>query len=126
MAATAVSPDSGWASSHPKTFGLFILLGLHAVFVLGPIGISSLAFFSGAGAVSGLMWLPEWTGFKHEAVPLLIGIVQLFYVIPAMLLALKLHYPSVAKGIFHGALATFLLNLSACGFFAWQLSKIDG
>jgi len=126
MAATAVTHGSGWASTHPKMVGLFILLGLHGVFVLGPIGLSSLAFFSGFGASSSWIWLPEWTGFKHEAVPLLIGVVQLYYVIPAVLLALKLKYPAVAKGILHAALATFLLNAAGCGFFLWQLSKIDG
>jgi hypothetical protein len=126
MAASTVTQGSGWISTHPKTSGLFILLGLHAVFVLGPIGLSSLAFFSGGSASSGWMWLPEWTGFKHEAVPLLIGVVQLYYVIPAVLLALKLRYPAVAKGILHAALATFLLNAAGCGFFLWQLSKIDG
>lgn len=126
MAAASVPQGSGWASTHPKTVGLFILLGLHAVFVLGPVGLSSLAFFSGVGASSGWMWLPEWTGFKHEAVSLFIGVVQLYYVIPAILLALKLKYPTVAKGILHAALATFLLNAAGCGFFLWQLSKIDG
>jgi hypothetical protein len=77
-------------------------------------------------------WLPnaaslgEWTGLKHDAVPYLIGIVQLYYVIPAVLLTLKLKYPTVARGIVHAALATFLLNAAGCGVFYWQLSKIDG
>jgi hypothetical protein len=72
------------------------------------------------------MWLPEWTGFKHESVPLLIGVVQLYYVIPAVLLALKLKYPAVAKGILQAAIATFVLNAGGCGIFLWQLSKING
>lgn len=126
MAATAGIQGSGWASTHPKMVGLFILLALHTVFVLGPIGLSSHAFFSWGSASSGWMWLSEWTGFKHEAVPLLIGVIQLYYVIPAILLALKLQYPAVAKGILHGALVTFLLNAAGCGFFLFQLSKIDG
>jgi hypothetical protein len=106
--------------------GVLILLALHCVFTLGPIGLSSLAvssqnqFFVNWGAIG------EWTGFKHDAVPLLIGIVQLYYVIPAVLLALKLQYPVVAKGIVHGALVTFLLNAAGCGLFLWGLSKIDG
>ncbi|MSQ71342.1 MAG: hypothetical protein EXR27_08660 [Betaproteobacteria bacterium] len=126
MAEKAVTRVSAWVSTHPKTFGLLILLGLHAVFVLGPIVISSLGFFARGDASSAWTWLPEWTGFKHEAVPLLIGVVQLYYVIPAVLLALKLKYPAVAKGILQAAIATFLLNAGGCAIFVWQLTKIDG
>ena len=126
MDASVVSPKMGWASGHPKTVGWLILLTLHLVFAVSPYALAQLAFSSHPPALSGSMWLGEWTGFKREASLLLLGIVQLFYVIPAILLTLKLHHPMVAKGILHGALVTFFLNLSACGFFAWQLSKIEG
>jgi hypothetical protein len=126
MAAQTMSEGSGWASRHPQMVGVFILLALHLVFVVGPLAVSSLPSALQRPYFTNWLWIGEWTGFKHEAVPFLIGIVQLYYVVPAVLLALKLRYPAVAKGIAHAALATFLLNAAGCGFFLWQLSKING
>jgi hypothetical protein len=51
-------------------------------------------------------------------------VTQLFYAIPATLLALKLGHPGVATGIVKAAVATFLVNLAGCGVFFWQLSRI--
>lgn len=126
MDAQTVTEENGWAARHPQLVGAFILVALHVVFVLGPLALSLLAFFSQSRFFSNWMWIGEWIGFKHDAVPFLVGIVQLYYVIPAALLALKLKRPAVAKGIVHGALVTFLLNAAGCGLFFWELSKIDG
>ena len=96
---------------HPQLMGAALLVALHTLFVLG----------QKYGA-----WPGEWTGLKPEASYLLIGIVQLYYVVPATLLALKLGYAAVAMGMVKGALVTFLLNLAGCGLFALQISRIDG
>ena len=127
MSAGASTDDGGWGARHPTLTGVLILLGLHAVFAVVPFALSSLALSSSGDRFS-LNWVSigEWTGFKHEAVPLLVGIVQLYYVIPAVLLALKLRVPAVARGIVLGALATFLLNATGCGVMYWQLSRIEG
>jgi hypothetical protein len=110
------------AMRHPQLVGVLLLIALHALFLLGP---TALVVLSGgtSGPLLG-MWPAEWAGLKSEAGPLLIGIVQLFYVIPATLLALKMRYPAVATGIVKGAIVTFLVNMGGCGFMLWQLSKI--
>lgn len=114
----------GLVARYPRTVGFLILVALHVVFIGGPTLLSGVALQAPDGNLSNLVALGEWTGFKREAAPLLIGIVQLFYVIPAVLLTLKLRYPAVAKGIVWGAVVTFLLNLGGCGLMWWQLSKI--
>lgn len=95
---------------HPQLMGALLLIALHALFLLGGRFVASPA---------------EWAGLKPEAGGLLIGVVQLFYVIPATLLALKLRHPAVATGIVKAAIVTFLVNLAGCGFMVWQLSKIS-
>jgi hypothetical protein len=122
MAQTQSSVGRGWTSRHPQIVGVLILIALHAFFVLGPRALSML--FPGAGVVPFGAWPAEWAGLKAEAGVLLIGIVQLLYVIPATLLALKLRHPAVATGIVKGAIVTFLVNLAGCGLMVWQLSKI--
>lgn len=99
----------GWASRHPQVSGALLLLAMHAAFVTVP----------------GALGAPtEWAGLKPEAGTYLIGVTQLFYAVPATLLALKLGHPGVAAGIAKAAVATFLLNLGGCAVFLWQLSKI--
>ena len=124
MAGGVSGERQGLAARHPRTVGFLILLALHVVFVGGPTLLSGVALQAPEGNLSNLVALGEWTGFKREAGPLLIGIVQLFYVIPAVLLALKLRRPAVAKGIVWGAVVTFVVNLGGCGFMLYQLSKI--
>jgi hypothetical protein len=116
------SAGRGWASRHPQLVGFLLLFALHACFLLGPLALAPLT----SGTSGGLpgVWPAEWAGLKPQAGALLIGIVQLFYVIPTTLLALKLRHPAVATGIVKGAIVTFVLNMSACGYFGWQLSKI--
>jgi len=124
MAGGVSGERQGLAGRHPKTVGFLILLALHVVFVGGPTLLSGMALQAPDGNLSNLVALGEWTGFKREAAPLLIGIVQLFYVIPAVLLTLKLRYPVVAKGIVWGAVVTFVVNLAGCGVMWYGLSKI--
>lgn len=118
-------PHNGpWVRRHPRTAGVLLLIGLHLLFIGLPLLLASMPVGSaGRGTSSGVSIL-EWTGLKGEVAPLLIGLVQLYYVIPATLLLLKLRWPDVAKGIVMGAVATFVLNLGGCGLFYWQLSKI--
>jgi hypothetical protein len=94
---------------HPQVVGVLLLVAMHALLAFGPFALGLPAM---------------WAGLKPEAAPLLIGVVQLFYVIPATLLALKLGHPAVALGIVKGAGVTFLLNLGACALFISQLSRI--
>ena len=109
MSTEAATPrEQGRDTGHPQLTGVAVLIVLHLLF------IASLQVF------------PEWTGLKKDASPMLIGLVQLYYVIPATLLALKLRRPAVAMGILKGALVTFVLNLVSCGFILVQLSKIGG
>jgi hypothetical protein len=94
-----------WFAGHPRMSGALLLLALHAV----------LLPFAGA-----------YLGAKPEAGFYLIGIFQLFYVIPSLILLLKLGYLQVAKGMAFAALATFIVNAAGCGFLLWGLSQIEG
>jgi len=67
-----------------------------------------------------------YLGTKPEAGVLLIGVAQLFYVVPAFILLMKLGRNEMARGMLFAALATFMVNAAGCGMFLWQLSKIDG
>ena len=107
---------------HPQLVGVLLLIALHALFLLGPAALSMWVAGPGGGLFGASP--AEWAGLKPEAGYLLLGIVQLFYVIPATLLALKLRHPGIATGIVKGAIVTFLVNMAGCGFMAWQLSKI--
>jgi hypothetical protein len=98
---------AGWTTRHPQLTGALLLVALHAFFVL-------------TGGFIASVYAP----LKPEATYLLLGLVQLFYVIPVTLLALKLHRPQVATGIVKAALVTFVLNLGACAFMGYQLSRI--
>ncbi|MGE3179699.1 MAG: hypothetical protein AB7O32_19655 [Vicinamibacterales bacterium] len=124
MADGVSGQQQGLVARHPKTVGFLILLALHVVFIGGPTLLSGVALQAPDGNLSNLVALGEWTGFKREAGPLLIGIVQLFYVVPAVLLTLKLRRPAVATGIVWGAVATFVVNMAGCGVMWYGLSKI--
>ena len=124
MAMEPSAEPRGWVARHPGTVGFLILVALHVVFVGGPTLLAGVALRAPDGNLANLVALGEWTGLKREAGPLLIGIVQLFYVIPAVLLSLKLRHPEVAKGIVWGAVVTFVLNLAGCGLMFYGLSRI--
>ncbi len=89
---------------YPTLVGLGTLLTLHALLILGPIqGMTSL---------------------KRAAEPLFIGVVQLWYVLPLLILFLVVGWRRTAKVFAIGAIVTFLLNLVACGVFIHILSGI--
>jgi ribosomal-protein-alanine N-acetyltransferase len=89
---------------YPTLVGLGTLLTLHALLILGPIqGMTSL---------------------KGAAEPLFIGVVQLWYVLPLLILFLVVGWRRTAKVFAIGAIVTFLLNLVACGVFIHILSGI--
>ncbi|MCC6211312.1 MAG: hypothetical protein IT513_09750 [Burkholderiales bacterium] len=104
MDSQARSRPQGFAARHPRVFGVLILIALHAVFAVLPAA--------------------EWLGLKREASILLIGVVQLAYAIPAILLSLKLRHPEVAKGLVIGAVITFLANMAGCAAMFAMLSRI--
>jgi hypothetical protein len=95
----------GWSARHPRIIGALLLVALDAAFL--PFGASFL-------------------GLKPEAGTYLIGLVQVAYVVPALILLMKLGRGEMAKGMLFAALATFLLNAAGCAVFLWTLSKIDG
>ncbi len=49
--------------------------------------------------------------------PMFIGISQLVYIIPALLIAHKLGKPHIVKGLLIGASLSFLLNAACAGMF---------
>jgi hypothetical protein len=116
----------GLTARYPRTVGVLILLALHVAFIVAPAMAASSSFRLPGGEAAHWLAIGEWTGLERGAAPLLIGLVQLLYVIPAVLLALKLHRPKVAKGILIGAVGTFVVNLAGCGVFLYQLSRIEG
>jgi hypothetical protein len=59
------------------------------------------------------------------AAPLLIGVTQLVYMIPLILLALRRERKSLAKGLIIGAALTFLLNASCWGLLGVALIGAD-
>ena len=93
-----------WAEQHPSLVGLATLLTLHALVILGPLrGVTPL---------------------DRDAEPLLIGVVQLWYVLPLGIVFLLAGWKHTAKVFAIGAIVTFLLNLVACGVFLDKLSGI--
>jgi hypothetical protein len=105
MANSATStPTASWLARHPRSAGVGILVALHAIFL----------------ALRGL-----YVG-KPEAAVLLLGVLQLFYVVPAVILMLKLGRVELAKGMGLAALATFLANAAGCGAMLVFLSRIEG
>lgn len=115
----------GFFARHPRATGALILLVLHAVFIAGPWALSATPLPTLKDGYPNYVSLGSWSGIKHDAAPLLIGFVQVFYLLPAMLLTLKLRQPEVAKGMLLAAIATLVLNLGGCGLALWQLSKIS-
>jgi hypothetical protein len=95
--------EQGFAARHPRVLGVLILAALHGVVVVLPA---------------------EWIGLKREASLMLIGVVQIAYVIPAVLLLLKLRRPEVAKGMVIGAAITFIVNLVGCAAMFGALSRV--
>jgi hypothetical protein len=93
-----------WPARHPRLTGAALLLLLHAGFV----------------SLRGLYV------DKPEAAVLLLGLLQLAYVVPAVILLLKLGRVEMAKGMGLAAIATFAVNAAGCGVMLWQLSKIEG
>jgi hypothetical protein len=65
-------------------------------------------------------------GAKPETGVFLIGLAQLYYVLPALILLMKLGRKEIAKGMALAAVATFVFNAGGCGLLVWQLSQIDG
>ena len=104
-ASTANSAEPNWAARHPRILGALILLGLHAIFL--PLG--------------GL-----YLGAKPEAGVFLIGLAQLYYLVPSLILLMKLGRKEIAKGMLLAALVTFIVNAAGCGLMLWQLSRIEG
>ena len=82
-----------------------MLLGLHALFL--PLG--------------GL-----YLGAKPEAGVFLVGLAQFYYVVPSLILLMKLGRNEMAKGIALAAVLTFVVNAAGCGLLFWELSQIDG
>lgn len=103
MVETSTSPPPGWAARHPRIVGALLLLVLHAVF----------APFNGSAF-----------GFKPEVGVYLIGLAQLAYLVPALILLSKLGRGEMAKGMLFAALGTFIVNAAGCGVFLWELSHI--
>jgi hypothetical protein len=91
-----------WISKHPRIFGAIILLLLHAAFL----------------SLRGLYV------DKPETAYLLLGVLQVFYLVPALILLLKAGRPEMAKGMALAAALTFVLNASACGVMYSLLSQI--
>jgi hypothetical protein len=100
---TSLAQQPGWAARHPRIIGVLVLLALHAAFL--PIS---------GGAL----------GFKPEAGMLLVGLTQVVYLVPALILLMKLGRSEVAKGMLFAALGTFVVNAAGCGVMLWQLSQI--
>ena len=52
-----------------------------------------------------------------------IGVSQLVYIVPAILIAKRRGRPGIVKGLIVGASLTFLLNAACFGFFMFALSS---
>ena len=74
--------------------GFFLILGLHIV-ILG---------------LFALVWAPGVTAIVA------IGIIQWFYVIPAVIIAARKKRPGIVQGLLIGAGVTVLLNAACFGF----------
>ena len=67
----------------------------------------------------------ELCGTLGLAAPLLIGVTQLAYVVPAILFALRRGRRAVAMGLIIGAAVTFLLNAACWGAVGAALNGAD-
>jgi Na+/proline symporter len=81
--------------------GLALTVGLHLALVVAAVVIAV------GGGDSGLI--------VAAAAVLFIGVSQLLYIVPAVVIARRRGRPGLAKGLIIGAALTFLLN-SACWF----------
>jgi hypothetical protein len=102
-AAVTHGAPTGWGARHPRLLGALLLFALHA----------ALAPFA-----------PPAFGFKPEVGYYLIGIAQIVYLVPALILLMKLERPEMAKGMLFAALATFVVNAGGCALLFYELSKI--
>jgi hypothetical protein len=67
----------------------------------------------------------ELCGTLGLAAPLLIGLTQLVYMVPAIVIALRRGRTSLAKGLIIGAAVTFLLNAACWGAVGFALIGAD-
>ena len=65
--------------------------------------------------VSACLLLPGYGGMWALIIPGFIGVTQLVYMIPAMIIQGRKGRPEVVKGLIIGAAVTFLLNASCYG-----------
>jgi hypothetical protein len=93
-----------WAEGNPILAGLGTLLTLHALLILGP--------------------LQGMTSLKGAAEPLLIGVVQLWYVLPLSFIFFMAGWRRTLRVFIVGAIITFLLNLAACAILFSMLKDI--
>jgi hypothetical protein len=63
-----------------------------------------------------LIAAPEIGYYFTAAVPFL-GVVQILYMVPAVIIARRRDQPNVAKGLIIGAVVTFLLNAACWALF---------
>jgi hypothetical protein len=96
--------SQGWAEGHPILAGLGTLLTLHALVVLGP--------------------LQGMTSLKGSVEPFLIGVVQLWYVVPLGVCFYAAGWRRTLRVFAMGAVTTFLVNLAACAYMWSQLKNI--
>jgi hypothetical protein len=93
-----------WAEGNPILAGLGTLLTLHALLVLGP--------------------LQGMTPLKGAVEPMLIGVVQLWYVLPLSFIFFMAGWRRTLKVFVAGAVTTFVLNLAACAVLFSMLKDI--
>ena len=67
----------------------------------------------------------ELCGSLGLAAPLLIGLTQLVYMVPVIVLALRRQRRSLAKGLIIGAAVTFLLNAACWGALGFAFLGAD-
>jgi hypothetical protein len=96
-------------SEGSSTIGCLMVLGLHIAGLLLSVGLVGLVnVFLGARGEAFYFFLPF----------LFIGVAQLLWVIPAVLIARSMGHTETMKGIISGAALTFILN-SACHGLIW-------
>jgi hypothetical protein len=112
-----------WWDRFPKTAGFILTMAMHVVFVVGPSVVWHVLARWGVPVAYRFGRILEWSGFKHEAAPLLVGIVQIPYVVVAMLVLIAVGRGRIAVGVLIGAVFTFLLNAAACVALLGLLAK---
>ena len=100
----APSTRPNWLARHPRIAGALLLLAMHIV--LPPLGAGVLLI-------------------KPEAGYFVIGIAQLPYAVPALLLLKSSGRVEMAKGMLFAAIVTFVLNAAGCAALLWSLRGIS-